>query len=424
MFKSIQWRWRQGGFDRFEVIAALAFLLLLIPTLRGISNESDLDIFFGAAQRLRAGQNMYLSPYLYGMWYYYSPLFASLIVPFTFVNLMVLKVVWFFLNLFLLYRLYQILQKFLSIPRNKNGMWLISILGILAYHPVFLNLIYGQLTIFVLWCSLEGAYQALKNKNLKAVLSFGIGINIKVLPIFFFYHYLLKRNLRLILAMLAAIVFFVALPYLWIPSHLHSGMIYNWLDLLNPLNDEHINTVGEGGFTDFASMATKYLTSMRIPTEAPANIASLNESQIFWLQMTLRLLILVAVAWVYRKVHSKLTEGSEKEFADVSFLLLCIPAAFPHQRDYSVLLCVPSFAWLLFLYFGKGYRVPIFVNVLALIALTAMGSTVFFEFFGRSVKDFICKSRLVGFGNLMYLIVYLIWMLKAVQRNDIGRLAS
>ncbi|MFM9943811.1 MAG: glycosyltransferase family 87 protein, partial [Bacteroidia bacterium] len=193
--KKLYQRWEKGVFYRFEMITGVVFMLLLIPTLRAISAENDINIFYGAARRLRDLQNMYLGPYLYGMWYYYSPLFASVLVPFTFFSIMVIKLVWHFIGFFLIFRIYYLINWFISIPKNRNGIFFILLICITSFHSVFLNLLYGQMTILVLWCCMEGIYRAHKNQYLRSAFSFGIATNIKVLPVFFFYHFLLKKNI-------------------------------------------------------------------------------------------------------------------------------------------------------------------------------------------------------------------------------------
>lgn len=60
--------------------------LLAWPFLRSLSTNNDLNIFFGAAERLTNLQNPYTRPYNaqgWALYYYYSPLFASLLAPFT-----------------------------------------------------------------------------------------------------------------------------------------------------------------------------------------------------------------------------------------------------------------------------------------------------------------------------------------------------
>jgi len=409
MITYLKKHWIAGGFQRAEVIIAFGFFLAIIPALRGISVQSDIDIFYGAALRLRQGSNMYLAPYMYGMWYYYSPLFASILVPFTWLDIRILKVCWHLFNLFLVFRSYRLFCWYLPIPKAKSGILLVSTLSLLAIPAVFLNLLYGQLTILVLWCCIEGVYRFLKNENTKGSLAFALGINIKVLPIFFFYSFLLKQNWKRLLYLFLAVGFLLLLPFLWLNFSFHKEIIQDWLNLLNPLNKEHIETIGEGGFTDFASVLIKYATLQKIPNETSLNIISLNTLQVFWIQMVFRFLVLILTAWVILNLHAKTFTGRIKEFADLGFILACIPTAFPHQRDYSMLLCLPSAFLLFFSWLVLKSKISSWVIVFLLLDMVLISYVNFLEFFGGPMKFFLHQSRISGFGALFFLPLYVLW---------------
>lgn len=392
----------------------------MIPTLRGITEENDFEIFYSAAQSLRDGISMYNGPHLYGMWYYYSPLFASILVPFTFAPLVVLKLSWLFFSLYMLFRIVKLLFQFLGIAESTEGKWFVALLAVVAVHPTFLNLLHGQMTILVLWCCMEGTFQAMQPNRLKSAAAFGLGINIKLLPLFFFYSYFLKRNYKLLIAMSAAVLLFVLIPYLFIPAGFHTELIYGWLDMINPMKAEHLNTSGEGGFIDFASLITKYCTAAPIATEAQLNFANITEHEVFLIQTGFRLLILCCTAFIILKVNKNLGDTKLREFADMAFVLLCIPCAFPHQRDYSILLCVPSFAILLYLWFMKNFRPGLWLTVLVVLAVTAMGSIFFLELFGHRMRVFIYESRLNGIGLLLFIPLYMIcvWLYSREKKES------
>lgn len=409
MFQKLRSVWQEGGIGRFGIIVAVLFVLCMIPTLRGISEENDFNIFFSAANALRQGHSMYDGPHLYGMWYYYSPLFAALLVPFTFFPLPVLKLAWLFFSLFMLYRIAWLFFRYLKIPDSPASRWFIALLAVTAVHAVFLNLLHGQMTILVLWCCMEGSWQALNRKYMKGAAAFGIGINVKLLPVFFFYSYFLKGNIRMLLWMGAATICFVLLPYLFLPASFHTELLRGWSDMINPFKAEHINTVGEGGFIDFASIVTKYFTDAAISTEAQLNFTNLTEYEVFLAQTAFRLIILACVAWMLLRVHKPFAQP-QKEFADLAFVLLCIPSAFPHQRDYSILMCLPAFAMLLYSWFISGYRPGKLMVALVIIAVMAMGSLMFLELLGHRMRVFIYETRLNGLGALLFIPLYMLWM--------------
>lgn len=410
-------KWREGGFRRREVITGAVFMLLLIPVLRNLSAENDINIFYLAAGELARGGNPYDGPHLYGMWYYYSPLFASLLVPFTFLPMMVLKAVWMALGFVMLNRIYVLLNRYIPVPEGKNGLWLLGLLALLSYNAVFMNLLYGQMTILLVWCCLESAGCFANGQAVRGGLVLAIGINIKILPVFLLWYYLLKRQFRPFFMTLAAMLLLVLLPYLYLRWGYHTQLIKDWFSLLNPLNKEHVNTVGEGGFIDFASLLTKYFSGIPVKGERDLTLQIWSHHQILYMQWAFRFFIAFLAAWTVLQFHPRRFEGSRRQLADVAFFMLCIPCAFPHQRDYSVMLCIPAMYMMLQSYLTDGYRPKPAILVLTVLSLTAMGAVLFFPLFPWPVRHFIQDTRIPGFGSLIFVAVYLLWAggLKSVR---------
>lgn len=412
MLKKITHKYKQGGFDRIELITGILFLFALIPTLRNITEENDINIFFLAAQSLARGENMYTGPHLYGMWYYYSPLFAAAIVPFTFLPMQVVKLVWLFFSLWMIYRIYIILKKQLNIPKNAPGSAWVICIAIAGLYPVYMNLLYGQMTILIVWTCLEAAVLVSRQKLPKAALLMGIGINIKLLPAFFFYYYLLKKNIRYIIYLGLAVLLFIGLPYLFIPPALHTQLIASWLQLINPLNPEHVTTVGEGGFIDFASIVTKYCTIHEVKTEASLNFVNLSHNQVLGIQTAYRMIILLLTAFFVMKISPKTQNKRLSQLQEVSLFLLCIISAFPHQRDYSVFMALPAVALLAYHYFIAGFKPPLWLLACGVVLVIVMGFGLFPRFLGKYLAFYIYEKRLPGMAAILFIPYFIYWLVR------------
>lgn len=396
-------------------------LLLLIPVLRNLSADNDLNIFYLAATELRDGGNPYDGPHMDGLWYYYSPLFATLLIPFTYFPIPVLKVVWMALGFALINRNYVLLGRFLPVTRDQRGLIYLIGLGIICYHVLFMNLLYGQMTILMLWCCLESLWQWRQSRNWKSAWSLAAGINIKVLPIFLLWFYFLKAEFRLLVRIALTLAVLMLLPYILFPDLFHNSIMADWLSLLNPLRKEHVNTIGEGGFIDFASIITKYFSGNRIPGEPDHTLSIWSTATIFKVQMAARLTIILLSAYVVRKLLPARLSGDMNTLAGAAFILACIPVAFPHQRDYSVMLCVPAIALMLHQYIIQGYRPSRWLIGAALLVFTMMGSVIFFPLLPWDLRYFIQESRIPGFGALLFISVWLRWMsgLKSIPQNNL-----
>ncbi|MBS3915677.1 MAG: DUF2029 domain-containing protein [Bacteroidetes bacterium] len=405
-------KFSKGNAYLFAEYSSLAFLLIcLIPTLRNITEENDINIFYKAAESLRAGQSMYAKPHLYGMWYYYSPLFATILVPFTYFPMQVVKLVWWLLGLLLIRRIQILTFQFLGIEKGKKNIPLLLILTVCSLHPIFMNLLYGQLTIFIVWCCLEGAIAFSNKREWKGALLFGLGINFKLLPLFFLFYYFIKSNYKFLIKIVTATVLFIVLPYLFIEFQFHTDLLVQWKSMINPLNDEHINTAGEGGFTDFASIITKYFTSIAISTEGQFNIARLTEYEVFLIQTGYRLFILILCAWFvlrFKKING--IPENVKIFSEISFILLCTISAFPHQRDYSVMLAVPAFLLLLYTWFCMDFRPPKALLIYMGISAIGMGFLLFPQLLTHDIKYFFYEKRIPGIFTILFTPGYFYWI--------------
>ena len=91
-------------------ISYLFWVVVLIVIIIFESTESagDLSIFLSAAQDLLQKKNIYTI--LYNEWYhyYYDVSFALILIPFTYLPLTLVKLIWLFFNAFFLYRIWKI----------------------------------------------------------------------------------------------------------------------------------------------------------------------------------------------------------------------------------------------------------------------------------------------------------------------------
>lgn len=112
--------------------------------------------------------------------YFYSPFWATLLIPFGNVPPFYIQCFWLVLNLFFVYRLIALLKTYWS-AHIPNWIWLV----LLAFSIRFLlyNLEMMQMTIFVLWGSLESLRLMRTKKWIWGALLLAFIINVKLLPI-------------------------------------------------------------------------------------------------------------------------------------------------------------------------------------------------------------------------------------------------
>lgn len=415
-------------------------LLIFWPAFHSITSGNDFDIFIRAAYHLNEGKELYTQPFVHGLYYYYSPIFTWFLQPFTPLKeyiisdqgqfkgityaLASVKIFWSVLGMFLTWRIIRIIASIFTFQSTKKEFlfWLISM--ILCYRWFFMNLWYGQLTIFILWGILESHFGTFF-KGIFKWFPIALGINIKILPLVFLGKWTLEKNMKAIFQVVMWFGILVLIPFLFYPSEYILDQTLKWFSAINPLKKNHVITVGEGGFIDIGAMVVKFFTKYKIPTEPMACVAELSHNAIFWITQVFRVLIIVITAWQWYnwnlkknifEINSQSNE-THREFVKVSIFTLIIPLIFPHQRDYSLTLLLPSLVYMIYQWVQNTQEQSKLFVFLLMVPLTMMGCVVFFELFSLETRYWIIGSRIQGLGGLIYFFIYHTWLYRQLKIN-------
>ncbi len=414
---------------KIKYLVGIFALLIFWPAFHSITSGNDFDIFIRAAYHLNEGKELYTQPFVNGLYYYYSPIFVAFLQPFTPLKeyiisdqgqfkgityaLASVKIFWSVLGMFLTWRIIRILARIFTFENvNKEFIfWLIAM--ILCYRWFFMNLWYGQLTIFILWGILESHFGSIFNGVFKW-FPVALGINIKILPLVFFGKWTLERNYKTMLQVALWFGVLVLIPFLFYPYDYISDQTIKWFTAINPLKQNHVITVGEGGFIDVGAMVVKFFTDYKIPTEPVACITVLSHKSIFWITQLLRLIVVAIVTMSFYRLNS-IQENSQgntlhRDFAKVGLFSMIIPLIFPHQRDYSLTLLLPSLIYLIYQCLNNTQNQNKLLLLTFIVPLSMMGCLVFFELFSLNTRYWIIGSRLQGLGGLLYFFLFNIWL--------------
>lgn len=390
-------------------------LLLAWPFLRSLSTNNDLNIFFGAAERLTQLKNPYTTPYNaqgWALYYYYSPLFASLLAPFTWLptfivseeipfGLFVLKLLWNALNLFWVYQLVQFVDRTFKPGTDKKAFVFWLCFALLTYRWVFLNLLYGQMTILIVW-GVVMAFDGIITGSIKKNLGLAFGVTLKILPIYMVGQLFLMRKWKAFITLVLLSALMVLLPYVYLPAAYHTEILLSWLNNINPFSKNHIVELGEGGFIDMGALITKFLTGLNIEGEARVDWFSMGAKGVFITTQIFRLMVL-ASCWFWLERFRKLAIP-QWELLTMSIFLACIPLAFPHQRDYSLFMTWPLLTFVLndVVFHWNNLQKWVFWGLL--LGATLMGTVVFFEALPFDLRRDISGYRIQGIGGLIFLL--------------------
>ncbi len=302
-------------------------IYLLICCIRSFQRpEGDIHIYLKAANVFLRGDNMY--PY-----YLYPPPSILIFAPLSLVEEPVGRVLWAIFNFILFIRILFLLYDFLEAsilmkikPRQLMLLILLSCMGMIDH-----NIQLGQMTIVMLWTSLEFCHLMNHKKELKAVFVLAFGIMMKLLPGIFLLWLFVKKKYKLI-----ALVFIVLLSISLFPGLLntHTSNQVLWIDWIKTINPFGNRFGVESSHTVISlnGFLLKY-------TELLTGFVSSTDVQTKWVSIIVNFfrIVLIMFLWsLYRKTTDKLS------ILEISISLLVCVLIFPHQMKYSMLLFTPA----------------------------------------------------------------------------------
>lgn len=218
----------------FLLVLLLAYLIVLSQS------KGDFKVMLDAAELLRNGKNIYnvsLGDNV-GL-YYYSPLFALLLIPFTYVPYFIPNLLWLLASAFWVYRIWKLIQKDLDLTgfSNKQINQLIILSFLCTIRFILYNFGLIQLTVFMLWAILESLHLFEKNKNIHGSLLLALAINFKLLPIVILPYLFYRKNFQPLFLTLFFMAVYLFLPALFISKTTNSFLLYEWWGAINPAQD-------------------------------------------------------------------------------------------------------------------------------------------------------------------------------------------
>ena len=402
------------------VIISIVFgILLLWPVLHNLSSENDFDLFVMAAQRWKLGEPVYENAIIHGRYYYYSPLFLTLLQPFLWLNdiqteansifgnyrlsFITAKAAWSVFNLYIIIYFIKELQKrfHFGSQSTQNAFW--AMLLFFGYRWIFLNLWHSQLTLFMIWAIYHSAVP--KRENIYAQWwSLISGMNIKIVPGIWLVKMGIDRKWEEIAWVIAGFILLLFVPVFFQSYSYVIQETIEWLGRINPLKSQHVMTLGEGGFIDVGSLIVKYFTSVQLEHEPSVALSNWGVKGVFWASQVMRLLILGGILFLWYKIRN--SRVYEPDFLVFTLFSMAIPLIFPHQRDYSLAFLLPSLIYLLYVYNEGLYWMGAVLSALTFVSLLLMGNVMFFEIFSYELRVWIIGVRLQGLGALLFYICF------------------
>lgn len=399
-------------------LIGLCLLIASAYLIKEALGNGDFKVFLEAAKLLVSGETPYsnwifVSEGNYCL-YFYSPLWASLLIPFSYLPSFVTHLLWLLASVYFLYRTGYLLRSYFSdvLLSNKQLRWVLLLSIALSFRFILYNFAMIQMTTFLLWGVLECIQLNNKRKYLLAGILLALIINIKVLPIVLLPYFIYRSAYKTVLVSIVFSLFFLLLPAVAIGWDFNLELLADWWKTINPINKEHLLETQLGAHS---------LTAIVSPffTEFEAHKVIRNENQIalgaqsaIIVVNCIRALLLFAMLFFLKWPPFKKNKSKLHEVWELSFLLLLIPLLFPRQQKYAFLMALPAQVYLSF-FLVKFYTIRkktfklfhwIFIIVLIVLSFLLMTATSD-AFIGRNLNKWTQHYKLITYGALALAIV-------------------
>jgi hypothetical protein len=362
-------------------------LVILIIILFEARGKGDFNIFISASKDLLLGKNIYQIQYNEWYHYYYDILFALILSPFTYLSLYIVKFIWLLLNVFFVYRIWKILMDWLplSLLRQNNKILFIFLSFVFILSFIRDNFHVAQVTIFILYLTLEGLFFINNNRIITGSILIALGINIKLLPIVLIPYLIYRKEWKSTLYILGFIFVFLFLPIGFIGFDYNKFLLIERWHLINPMNQQHIIDTSERSFHSLTTLLATLLVKDCGDFYAltlKRNIADISiENLNFVINAVRGALILFTLYFLKTKPFRNTTVKLQKLY-EISYLCLIIPLIFPHQQHYAFFFIFPASTYLLFylvylFYNNESYKITKYFRVKK-ITLIVFISIVYF----------------------------------------------
>ncbi len=403
---------------RGKLIYYFGGLVILIIILFEARGKGDFNIFISASRDLLLGKNIYQIQYNEWYHYYYDILFALILTPFTYLSLYVVNVIWLILNVFFVYRIWKILIDWLplSILRKNNKILFIILSFVFILSFLRDNFHLAQVTIFILYLTLEGLYFISNHRIIAGSILIALGINIKLLPIVVLPYLIYRKEWKSTLYIIGFIIVFLFLPIIFIGYDYNKLLLIERWHLINPMNQAHILDTSERSFHSLTTLLATLLVKDCGDWHAltlKRNIADISiENLNIVINIVRGALILFTLYFLKTKPFKKTTIKLQKLY-ETSYLCLIIPLIFPHQQHYAFFFIFPASTYLIFyfiyLFFNKkDYKTTKYYNVKK-ITLIVFISLVYFltnsHFILGAFNNFYDHYKTLTYGVLILLIL-------------------
>jgi hypothetical protein len=391
--------------------------------------DGDFKVFLEAARLVAAGKNPYhvwifLSEGNYAL-YFYSPLWAMILIPFSYLPNFIPNFIWLTANTWFLYRIWILLTKYIDLQNlsKRQVSWLLFFTITLNARFILYNFGMIQMTVFILWGALESLGLFKHRRFIAGGLLLALIINIKILPVVLIPYLLYRRELKGALSTMIFSVFFLLLPGLILGWTTNLFMLSEWWKVIDPGNAEHL-LESDLGVHSLTALIPSLLTKTKGALPYPRNILNLDLATTTFITNSARLALILFALWFLRWPPFKRVKSGFREIYELSYIFLLIPLIFPHQQKYAFFLACPALFYVSYFIvcgFQPGTRIlhqKEYYAAIALLALSFVLMTLTTDsIIGRNLNQVTQHYKTITYGAIMLIFILLLCSPARVEKR-------
>lgn len=370
---------------------------------------SDFEVYYKAAQRISAAENLYQHAEDGHYIFKYSPTSALFFIPFIVFSFAVAKCLyWSLLTVVILAGFYLCIKNIRPSAferRNKkvvNRTVLIATVMLAVHFLRELHL--GQVNYLLLFVYILAMHSLVNNRWILASVLLGVSIFIKPFALIFLPYFLIKKKYREISVFALSALVFALLPLLFYGSiDMATGQYRLWFTELQVELSHKQSLLADANHTIFSVLA-RYTPLRFIIT--PGTVSSVY-------QICVLLLIAILVYYFVKILPRKNDNPSEKNLlvTDFALLISLIPLlAFTSENAFVY---AQVLVFVILLYF---HRLKTFEKILAILGFLFIGGN-FSELTGKELSIALDNISLISIGTIILICLLFVLRKRGLEKE-------
>ncbi len=390
-------------------------IAIVIKSIQCLHDGGMVHLFLGAAQLMFQKIPIYNHPIqiirdIYQE-YSYSPFFAFVLIPISFIRGDIVEILWLLLNIFFMFRIAGILSNHLKAFQLTQTQKEVFILLTLAFVFRFVLANFGeaQMNIFLLFVCLESLNLFARKKLIAGSALLAFGITMKIIPVILLPYLLYRSYFKEFAISVTVLIVFFLMPYIFFESSYVSQSYISWWKVIHPGNSDFIlHENNWEGIQSISALCAALFTNENHRYDLTRNICVLDESTLNLVITILRLLFLVSVLFFLRTLPFKKNIPELKSNWELSYIFLITPLIFPHQGPYSFVFIAPAVAFIIhyLILNWKSEEVKLRVRIIfSLMILSFILTTITTDgIIGRHYCNLANYFKLITYGTIILII--------------------